>query len=135
MAARQSHMASATSFKNPKLNTIPEVEIDKSGKFKYILIKVHDPDIDREFKHIVRGTAKCAYHADIFDLVVGQIEDKGLDCEVLGGGRIEHDPGKKSIKVYGYSQQYGQADHTITHSLLLRKYKDYDSITWSNDGY
>lgn len=32
-------------------------------------------------------------------------------------------------------QQYGQADHSITHSLLLRKFKDYDQITWSNEGY
>lgn len=42
--------------------------------------------------------------ADIYDMVVGQIEEKGLDCEVLGGGRIEHEPAKKSIKIYGYSQ-------------------------------
>ncbi|XP_035828762.1 14 kDa phosphohistidine phosphatase-like [Aplysia californica] len=130
-----SHMASATSYKNPKLISIPEVEIDKNGKFKYILIKVHDPDIDREFKHIVRGTSKAAYHADIYDNAVSVIEEKGLDCEVLGGGRIEHEPSKKSIKIYGYSQQYGQADHSITHSLLLRKFKDYDTITWSNEGY
>ncbi|CAG5116276.1 unnamed protein product [Candidula unifasciata] len=130
-----SQTASVTSFKNPKLMSIPDVEIDKSGKFKYILIKVHDPDMDREFKHIVRGTAKAAYHADIYDMVVGQIEDKGLDCEILGGGRIEHDPSKKTIKIYGYSQQYGQADHSITHSILLRKFKDYDHITWSNEGY
>ncbi|GFR58081.1 14 kDa phosphohistidine phosphatase-like [Elysia marginata] len=62
MASRCSQTASATSYKNPKLRDIPEVEIDKNGKFKYILIKVHDPDIDREFKHIVRGTSKAAYH-------------------------------------------------------------------------
>uniref|UniRef100_A0A0B6ZMM9 Uncharacterized protein n=2 Tax=Arion vulgaris TaxID=1028688 RepID=A0A0B6ZMM9_9EUPU len=133
MASAQ--MASATSYKNPKLISIPEVEIDKNGKFKYILVKVHDPDMDREFKHIIRGTSKAAYHADIYDTVVGQIEEKGLDCEVLGGGRIEHEPAKKSIKIYGYSQQYGQADHSIAHSLLLRKFKDYDQITWSNEGY
>ncbi|CAG5135159.1 unnamed protein product [Candidula unifasciata] len=129
-----SQMSSATSYKNPKLISIPDVEIDKSGKFKYILIKVHDPDVDREFKHIVRGTSKANYHADIYNNVAGMIEEKGLDCEVLGGGRIDHEPAKKSIKIYGYSQQFGQADHTITQSLLLRKYKDYDQITWSNEG-
>ncbi|KAK3779363.1 hypothetical protein RRG08_052585 [Elysia crispata] len=62
MASRSSQTASATSYKNPKLRDIPEVEIDKNGKFKYILIKVHDPDIDREFKHIVRGTSKASFH-------------------------------------------------------------------------
>lgn len=44
---------------------------------------------------------------DIYDMVVGDIEAKGLDCEVLGGGRIEHEPHKKSIKIYGYSQVGG----------------------------
>lgn len=135
MASRSSQTASATSYKNPKLRDIPEVEIDKHGKFKYILIKVHDPDIDREFKHIVRGTAKAAFHEDIFDMCVGQIEEKGLDCEVLGGGRIEHEPAKKAIKIFGYSKQYGQADHSIAHSLLLKKFKDYEHVTWSNEGY
>ncbi|KAK7094691.1 14 kDa phosphohistidine phosphatase-like [Littorina saxatilis] len=133
MATQQ--ISSATSFKNPKLKAIHDVEIDKSGKFKYILIKVHDPDMDREFKYIVRGTSKAGFHADIYEKVVGDMESKGLDCEVLGGGRIEHEPSKKSIKVYGYSQQYGAADHSITQTLLLRKFKDYESITWSNEGY
>lgn len=41
-----------------------DVEIDKSGKFKYILVKVHDPDVDREFKHIVRGVSKAEYHGE-----------------------------------------------------------------------
>nr|KAG5689009.1 hypothetical protein BaRGS_030660 [Batillaria attramentaria] len=45
------------------------------------------------------------YASDIYDNVVGDIEAKGLDCEVLGGGRIEHEPHKKAIKIYGYSQE------------------------------
>nr|KAG5689008.1 hypothetical protein BaRGS_030659 [Batillaria attramentaria] len=47
-------ISSPTAYKNPKLIGIQDVEIDKSGKFKYILIKVHDPDKDREFKFIAR---------------------------------------------------------------------------------
>ena len=62
MASQQ--IASATSYKNPKLIGIKDVDIDKNGKFKYILIKVHDPDIDREFKFIVRGTSKANYHGE-----------------------------------------------------------------------
>lgn len=60
-------ISSATSYKNPKLIGINDVEIDKSGKFKYILIKVHDPDKDREFKFIVRGTSKAGYHGEYQD--------------------------------------------------------------------
>ncbi|KAL2737535.1 ocnus, partial [Vespula maculifrons] len=57
-----------------------------------------------------------------------------LEVESLGGGRILHDPEKKSIKVYGYSQGYGKADHQVSVELLKKKYTDYD-ITYSDDGY
>lgn len=62
MAVSQAEIQSVGASKNPKLKAVSDVEIDKSGKFKYILIKVHDPDKEREFKHIVRGTAKAGYH-------------------------------------------------------------------------
>lgn len=42
--------------------------------------------------------------ADIFDEVSPEIEGKGLDCECVGGGRIEHDPNKQKLHIYGYSQ-------------------------------
>lgn len=42
--------------------------------------------------------------ADIFDEVTPDIEDAGLDCECLGGGRIHHDASKKKIEIFGYSQ-------------------------------
>lgn len=62
MAVPATDIASPSAHKNPKFANIPDVKIDSHGKFKYILIKVHDPDKDREFKHIVRGTSKAAYH-------------------------------------------------------------------------
>jgi phosphohistidine phosphatase len=58
----------------------------------------------------------------------------GLETECLGGGRLDHRADLKKIKVYGYSQGYGKADHEITKKLLLEKYRDYD-IETSNDGY
>ena len=55
-------IASPGSHNNPKMKQIPDILID-TGKFKYVLIKVHDPDkTEREFKHIVRGAAKACYH-------------------------------------------------------------------------
>lgn len=135
MAVAQSEIQSPGSTKNPKLKAIPDVDIDKHGKFKYILLKVHDPEKEREFKHIVRGTSKASFHADIFEEIAPAIEDVGLDCECLGGGRIIHDPGKKKIEIFGYSQGYGQANHNITARILSKRYRDYDNITWSNEGY
>lgn len=54
-----------------RLDCVPSVDIDPSGVFKYILIKVHDPAIDHEDSSItiVRGYQRCNYHSDIFDEV------------------------------------------------------------------
>lgn len=41
--------------------------------------------------------------ADIYDEVSVSIRALGLDTECLGGGRIEHFPGSKILKVFGYS--------------------------------
>lgn len=130
-----SSICSPGSVKHPVLSTVKDIDIDKNGKFKYILIKVHDPSAStREFKHIVRGYQRANYHADIFDEVSPEIEGKGMDCECVGGGRIEHDPNKQKLHIYGYSQGFGRADHEITYSLLGRKYKNYN-ITFANEGY
>ncbi|XP_071568289.1 sex-regulated protein janus-A-like [Temnothorax nylanderi] len=73
--------------------------------------------------------------ADIFDRVDEQIKKHaGLQANCVGGGRIEHDPDEKTIKVYGYSQGFGKADHQISVELLKKKYPTYN-ITWSDDGY
>lgn len=57
-----------------------------------------------------------------------------MDCECIGGGRINHDAANKKIHVYGYSQGYGKADHEITAKLLKDTYKDY-TISISDEGY
>ncbi|KAF2358395.1 Janus [Trinorchestia longiramus] len=118
------------------LDSVPDVDID-AGTFKYILIKVHhSPEGGPETsKFIVRGYAWAEYHANIYEKVVPPIEKTGLDCECVGGGRIKHSPDSKSIKVYGYSQGYGLADHAKSVEILKKKYPDYESITFSNDGY
>lgn len=53
------------------LECIPKVDIDPSGVFKYILIKVHDPEQQNEDDSItiVRGYHRCNYHSDIYDEV------------------------------------------------------------------
>lgn len=58
-----SSICSPGSVKHPVLSTVKDIDIDKNGKFKYILIKVHDPCAStREFKHIVRGYQRANYH-------------------------------------------------------------------------
>ena len=82
----------------------------------------------------MRGYNWADYHADIYDKVEEMLTKQGLDCECLGGGRIQHDKDKKYIKVYGYSMGFGKANHQRSVDLLKREYIDYN-IEWSDDGY
>lgn len=115
---------------------IPEAEIDPTGVFKYVLIRVHskeegdDSEID-----IVRGYAWAEYHADIYEKVAAVLEKGGvLDCECVGGGRIRHDNPAKKIHIYGYSMGFGRANHAISMEKLKARYPDYE-VTWDNEGY
>lgn len=93
-----------------------------------------DPETKAE-KYIVRGYKSCEYHADIFDLVEPSIVDHKCKAKCVGGGRIRHDSDVKSILIYGYSQGFGRADHSIAQKLLKQHYSSYGDIEWSNEGY
>lgn len=54
--------------------------------------------------------------ADIYDEVCGSIRALGLDTECLGGGRIEHSPEQKHLKVFGHSTV---SMHTLTTMLFM----------------
>ncbi|KAE9548577.1 hypothetical protein FO519_008214 [Halicephalobus sp. NKZ332] len=114
-----------------RIDEIPDVEIDGTGKFKYIQIKVKDKD-SGDTKLIVRGYGRCGYHNDILDEVKTQY--KGFSFTCPGGGRIDHHEGNKTLFVYGFSQAYGQPDHSKAVELLKQKYPNYN-ITYSNEGY
>ncbi|CAK9821862.1 Sex-regulated protein janus-A [Anthophora retusa] len=73
--------------------------------------------------------------ADIFEEVGEELRPiGGLRTKCLGGGRIEHDPDQRTLKVYGYSQGFGKADHDVSAALLKKKYPDY-TITCTDEGY
>lgn len=117
-----------------KLDQIPNVDIDPSGRFKYILIQVTDPETKAE-KYIVRGYKSCPYHVDILETVEPSIHKLKCKAKCVGGGRILHKPEVRSIFIFGYSQGFGLADHKISHKLMKEKYPDYTDIQWSNEGY
>lgn len=92
------------------VDSIPLVDIDPEGKFKYILIQVKD-ETNNKLIHLVRGYRKCSFHADILeDVEENELKPfkkkTGLKVKwsCPGGGRILHKPNDKSILVYGYSQ-------------------------------
>lgn len=88
------------------MDSLKPVDID-TGRFKYVLILVKNGG---EEKYLVRGYTFAGYHADVFE----KCEDEelcplkkkltSLKWECVGGGRILHDPNKKSINIFGYSQ-------------------------------
>ncbi|KAE9421731.1 hypothetical protein Angca_007234, partial [Angiostrongylus cantonensis] len=84
------------------LSDIPDVDIDPSGTFKYILIQCSDKSNNDE-KYIVRGYYKCNFHADILKVARHEAGSSfKLNC--VGGGRIKHENDERRILVYGYSQ-------------------------------
>ncbi|KAI7684943.1 14 kDa phosphohistidine phosphatase [Sarcoptes scabiei] len=103
------------------LADIEDVEIDDFGRFKYILIKA---SLNDQHKFLVRGFAWASYHADIFDLF--ESSKSPIKYECVGGGRIEVEPHNKKIKIFGYSQGFGRADHEMSCDLVRKKYKDYE---------
>lgn len=53
------------------LDAVPKVDIDPTGVFKYILLKVHDAEKKEEHSiTVVRGYQRCNYHSDIYDEVI-----------------------------------------------------------------
>jgi len=118
--------------------SIPAVEID-DGTFKYVLIKVVGAPANVESREncmfLVRGYIRGSYHADIFEEFEESFRKKSkLQAKCVGGGRIKHNSTQKHIVVYGYSQGFGRADHSITCKVLRTKYPDY-TIEWNNEGY
>jgi hypothetical protein len=50
---------------NAKLAAVPDVLIDASGRFKYILCKVFDPHDPDASKLVIRGTARAEFHCKL----------------------------------------------------------------------
>ncbi|XP_013915291.1 PREDICTED: 14 kDa phosphohistidine phosphatase-like [Thamnophis sirtalis] len=113
-----------------QLSSVPEVEMDPDGTFKYILVRVQRGA--DEHRDIVRGTADAEFHNHIFEKVNPEMEKLFLVCKCLGGGKIDHNSKDKKIRVFGLSTGYGKADHSVTVEILKRTYKDY-KISWSDD--
>jgi phosphohistidine phosphatase len=119
-------------------DAVPQVAID-SGVFKYVLLRLSDIE-GGSSKLLVRGAAAAAYHDHVLQHArkeVQHLSGGSLQVEVLGGGRIEHQPDQGIINVYGYSSAFGPAVHEVTVGLLQRWYPLYapDHITCSYEGY
>ncbi|GMT28069.1 hypothetical protein PFISCL1PPCAC_19366 [Pristionchus fissidentatus] len=116
------------------LGEIKDVDLDPSGVFKYIQVKVTDKSDASNSKIILRGYERCPFHADIYGETKEQVDRSLFKLKALGGGRIKHDDKKKEIFIYGYSQAYGPAKHEDSKALVEQNYPGY-TVTFSNEGY
>jgi len=116
------------------LANIPIVDIDEEGVFKYVLLKVWSKESKGASAVLVRGFKWGVFHRHIFQDMEAKLRALGLEALCLGGGRISKDSTLKKINVYGFSTNYGKADHELTTRLLKEVFTDYE-ITWSNEGY
>ncbi|XP_062921003.1 si:dkey-51e6.1 [Mobula hypostoma] len=110
---------------------VADVEIDPDGVFKYILVRLSRRD-GSEHKDIVRGTKSAEFHNHIFEKLCSEMEKLELECKCLGGGKIQHNPKEKKIRVFGLSTGFGKADHSVSVEKLKSVYKNYE-VTWSDD--
>ncbi|CAF0996284.1 unnamed protein product [Didymodactylos carnosus] len=115
------------------VDDVPEVEIDNSGEFKYIQVRVTDKNNNNQLKYIVRGDAGSKYHDDIFKKLKEKIDVNNISVECIGGGKMIVDSTKKQINVFGKSDGFGKADHHKTIEILKKKYSNWSIEIGQND--
>ncbi|GLI61824.1 hypothetical protein VaNZ11_004336, partial [Volvox africanus] len=120
-------------------DVIPQVLISSSGTFKYVLARLWDSGAEGEgrSKLLVWGDTRASYHNDVLQKAKAMARPLCLQVTPLGGGRIQHDPKSRVLRVYGYSAAFGPAPHEVAATILHRWFPLYDkqSITVSYDGY
>jgi len=112
------------------LDSVCTVDIS-NGRLSYVMIRLTHASQE---KVVIRGRPSQK-HADIYEQAQQELSSLDLESKCIGGGRIDHNPEKKEILVYGYSMHYGKADHSITVKLLREKFPNYTKITFTNEGY
>eukprot|EP00420_Gonyaulax_spinifera_P028208 CAMPEP_0197902262 /NCGR_PEP_ID=MMETSP1439-20131203/52986_1 /TAXON_ID=66791 /ORGANISM="Gonyaulax spinifera, Strain CCMP409" /LENGTH=176 /DNA_ID=CAMNT_0043523273 /DNA_START=34 /DNA_END=564 /DNA_ORIENTATION=+ len=126
--------AAGASASAAALAALPGTVIDE-GTFKYVLMQVTAST--GEQRYLVRGTYGASYHKDVAAPYARQWMDQGFVVEILGGGRILHDPSKKHIRIYGFSYGFPWvegAGHSISSDVCRADYPGYE-VDWSDEGY
>lgn len=111
-----------------------------AGRHKYVLMDVYNERNER--KLIVRSYANCGYHADNYRVAMREIQNDGnfssnsVKARVIGGGRIEYDPVRSDVNVYGYSMTFGRTPGCNKKTMeIIQKTLNIANAQWSDDGY
>eukprot|EP01084_Bolivina_argentea_P098183 176473_1 len=105
-----------------------EIDLDTCQQ-KYVQIRIEDPK--GQSLLIIRGNKNAKYHMDVALPITASLTKARLKCNVIGGGWISID-NNKNLDIYGYSVQYGPANHEETAECCKKELKEFN-VTWSND--
>ena len=118
------------------LDSIPLVLLPESGLFKYVLLRL---SLDGRERTVVRGglrpSGSDGFHQDLLSDCRRELARAGAaaaDVACLGGGRIQSEAG--AIRIFGYSVQFGQANHEAAAALVRAAYPA-RAVECSNEGY
>lgn len=111
----------------------PAVDIAE-GTWKYLQIEI---EFEGERRLIVRSFKDLHNHPQIYDLTVAQLGYYGIQCRVVGGGRIRRDSPRQLIEVYGYSKSYGRSPgcNEQTANILSDFVGQLYTVRWTDEGY
>mmetsp|Transcript_25078 Transcript_25078/g.78235 ORF Transcript_25078/g.78235 Transcript_25078/m.78235 type:complete len:185 (-) Transcript_25078:16-570(-) len=100
------------------------------GIQKYVLVQAGD-------RYFVRGDPRAAYHKDAALPLINELRNLGVAHEVLGGGRIVHDPANQQIKIYGHSFGFpwqGAPRHDLSAAVCAAAFPGV-AVETSDEGY
>lgn len=113
---------------------IPVVVSDGTQKYTLVRIPKQGFEIKNDI-YLVRGDPKAEYHYQTALEILDDLRRRNIMSDVTGGGRISVSKAEKKVEIYGYSYQYGAADHAITAKLMKAHFGDDFIVSFGNYGY
>ncbi|KAL8441444.1 hypothetical protein Emag_007164 [Eimeria magna] len=101
------------------------------GTQKYTLIRIPMQDDMSGDVYLVRGDPKAEYHYQTALETLNELQERNIMSDVTGGGRMDVLTSEKKVEIYGYSHQYGAADHSITAKMF--RFDDCSSARSTDD--
>ncbi|KAL8451556.1 hypothetical protein Emed_002005 [Eimeria media] len=105
------------------------------GTQKYTLIRIPMQDDMSGDVYLVRGDPKAEYHYQTALDTLNELQERNIMSDVTGGGRMDVLTSEKKIEIYGYSHQYGAADHSITAKMVKDHFGVDFIVSFGNYGY
>lgn len=105
------------------------------GTQKYTLIRIPQQDDMASDIYLVRGDPKADYHYQTALETLNGLQDRNIISDVTGGGRMDVSRAEKKIQIYGFSHQYGAADHSITANMVKEHFGEEFIVSFGNYGY